>query len=271
MTIKSSGALAMADIALEAGLPNSNVNLNNTEIRSLAVKVTVGSTIKYSDLYGKEKFSFTNGDFSIGPMTTDGTTYDLPGWTIYRSQIKLSGLGTISGWPTPTDATSPLTWGGSGGGNINGDNYPPSASFTYTATLESTNLPTGIAAPSQVVHMVSTGSTTGYGIIHGPYLVTKSGVHLKPGDQVKFWWKAAGGSDAYDVFAYLLNITTGATIELLNATGTGTTATPWAQVSATIAIDGSYKFVFVSGTFDYSGGGALGASLYVSYVEIIKV
>ena len=37
-----------------------------------------------------------------------------------------------------------------------------------------------------------------------------------------FDWKAKGGGDAYDIYAYLLNVNTGATVELLNQTGVGT-------------------------------------------------
>ena len=58
-----------------------------------------------------------------------------------------------------------------------------------------------------------------------------------------------------------------------NDTGASTGATtPWTQVTRTMVAgeNGTYKFVFVSGTYDYSGGTFLGASLYVTNVNVTK-
>jgi hypothetical protein len=92
-------------------------------------------------------------------------------------------------------------------------------------------------------------------------------------DQVSFWWKAEGGSDAFDIFAYLLEANTGAVIPLINETGTSTgAATPWAKVALTINSSqaGLYYFVFISGSHDFTGGQALGASLFVTMVDVVK-
>ena len=90
------------------------------------------------------------------------------------------------------------------------------------------------------------------------------------GDTISFDWKAQGGSDAYDVYGYLLNTSTGATVELLNETGVwvNLASTNWATVSTTVPSSGTYKFVFVSGSFDSSGGQALGAQLYIDNIDV---
>jgi hypothetical protein len=123
--------------------------------------------------------------------------------------------------------------------------------------------------------LISNGSSVAYGIIHGPYATTNNTniVGLETGDIVSFWWKAQGGSDAYDIFAYLLDLTDGSTIELVNDTGNNDSAsTSWTKVTKTITASeaGDYKFVFVSGTYDFTGGTVLGASLYITNVSVMK-
>ena len=109
----------------------------------------------------------------------------------------------------------------------------------------------------------------GFGILHGPYLVSNDAIALKPGDSVSFDWQATGGSDAYDVIGYLVDETTGEVQELLNETGATTSAsTNWATVTQAVSKQGSYKFVFVAGTWDASGGTAAGANLYVDNVVV---
>ena len=41
-------------------------------------------------------------------------------------------------------------------------------------------------------------------VVHGPYLISDNSVSLTVGDDVEFDFRAMGGGDAYDVYAYLL-------------------------------------------------------------------
>jgi flagellar hook-associated protein FlgK len=105
------------------------------------------------------------------------------------------------------------------------------------------------------------------GVVHGPALVSDSSVILKAGDTVSFDWQALGGADAYDVYAYLVDINTGSKVELLNQTGTSANDfTSWTRQSTVVPTAGNYKFVFVSGSWDATGGGAAGAKLYVDNI-----
>jgi hypothetical protein len=214
-------------------------------------------------------YQFENGGFESGILTDLGATATTPGWTIYKSEIRLGGINTILGFPTPVDPTPTPT--GSGNRVSLGDNAAVNK-ITFTAALVSDSPPVGTSKKS--LRLISNGSTSvGYAVVRGPYAVNNNAVDLVAGDIIEFWWKAQGGSDAYDIFAYLLNTSNGQTITLLNDTGKSTGATTkWAKESRTIAAGeaGTYKFVFVSGTFDYTGGKIIGASLYIDEVNVIK-
>jgi hypothetical protein len=215
------------------------------------------------------RYQFENGGFESGILTDLGATATTPGWTIYKSEVRFGGINTILGFATPADPTPTPT--GSGNKVSLGDNAAVNV-MTFTAALVSDTPPIGTSKKS--LRLVSNGSTSvGYAVVRGPYAVNNNAVDLAPGDIVEFWWKAQGGSDAYDIFAYLLNTNNGQTITLLNDTGKNTGATTkWAKETRTIVSgeEGTYKFIFVSGTFDYTGGKILGASLYIDEVNVIK-
>ena len=207
---------------------------------------------------------FENNDFSeTTPVSTSGTSVSIPGWTIELSQIALgpddtSGSGgvarTIGGFATPTDPTpNPVN----GGRTSPGDDYAPSNAGTMSYEFSDGSM-----------RLVSTGMTSNAGgdVVHGPYIVSDDSVTLSVGDTVTFNWKAANGADAFDVYAYLLNTSDGSTIELLDETADG--SSDWAAAETTVTAAGDYKFVFISGTFDYTFGRALGASLYIDDIDV---
>jgi flagellin len=211
------------------------------------------------------ELGFSNNDFSeTTPTSTSGTTVSIPGWTIELSQIALapddtSGAGgvprTIGGFATPTDPTpNPVN---PSYGTSAGDDYAPSSAGSMNYEFSDGSM-----------RLVSSGMTSNAGgdVIHGPYIISNDSVALVSGDKVTFNWKAANGADAYDVYAYLLNTADGSTIELLDETGNG--STDWATAEVTVTSPGDYKFVFISGTFDYTFGRALGASLYIDDIDV---
>ena len=176
--------------------------------------------------------------------------------------MRLNGFGSILGHPTPNDPTpSPMS-----APKPYGDAPVSSGTFSYAFVSES---PSGTG--SNVLRLLSTNGDTasGYGILRGPYVISDSIILAAAGDTVEFWWKAQNGEDWFDVFAYLIDETTGDTIILLNETGT---VTNWTKVSKTIIAgqEGTYRFVFISGSYDASGGQALGASLYIDDIKLIK-
>lgn len=219
-------------------------------------KVTIPGT-SIGDIFDYSR-TFVNGDFADTAATQSGTTVSLNGWKILLEQVMLGqgglpGSSTIAGFPTPSDPTPNPTGSGVSAGD---DRAPASASYTYSLA-------------NQDARLVSNMTTAAGGdVVHGPVLVSDNSVYMDSNSSVSFKWRAVGGADAYDVYAYLLNVDNGATVQLLDATGTGTTDTGWQTVTTNIGTPGNYKFVFVSGTFDYTFGTAAGASLYIDDVSV---
>ncbi len=195
--------------------------------------------------------SFTNASFETG---------DLTGWTADTgTQIDI-GTTSIAGIATPADSSDPV--------NSGGDSDVPSTKGTWTAPVNTVDKSHGTYS----LQLKSAGMTTsnGYDVVHGPsvYSDVFAGEN---GQTISFDWRALGGGDAYDVFGYIVNTGTNATTEILNATGTsaaGTTA--WATANVTIPATGNYRFVFISGTYDFTGGKAAGASLYIDNIQVFN-
>lgn len=204
---------------------------------------------------------FINSDFEDATILSSvGAVTQIPGWEIRRERVIL-GSTSLAGFPTPSDTTIATSSGGDGGAQ------PSFTTYTSTFVTGSLNI---TASSDQAVNLSSTGqSQAGFDVIHGPSLVSTSSVDLIAGDTISFKWAAADGGDAPDIYAYLLNTANGSTIELLDYTGNQNQQTAAIQ-TLTIGAgqDGSYKFVFVSGTYDQSGGKALGATLQIDDVEI---
>lgn len=209
--------------------------------------------------YSPAEITFSNGDFSSSNVSQSGNIVTLDGWDIHLGQIILgrggsSGPTQVAGFLTPEDST-PYPANTSGRVSGGDQSIPNNASYTYS-----------LSSGLQLISNMSTAS--GGDIVHGPYTVSQESVYLSAGSTVSFDWRAQGGSDAYDVYAYLVDIDSGSTIELLNKTGSGTQDSGWETVSNLINIEGNYKFVFASGTFDESFGRAAGASLFIDSIEV---
>lgn len=232
------------------------IGANDNDRKSVSLDDVSASTLFD---YTPSEISFTNGDFSSLDISQSGSIVTLDGWDVYLEQIVLgrdgsSGSTQVAGFSSPEDS-SPYPVNGSG--NVSGgDNSVPSqASYSYTL--------------SSGLQLVSTMTTSSGGdTVHGPYTVSQDSVFLSAGSTVSFDWRAQGGSDAYDVFAYLVDVDSGSTIELLNLTGSGTQDSGWATVTHAVSTEGNYKFVFASGTFDETFGRAAGASLFINNVEV---
>ena len=203
-------------------------------------------------------YEFENGDFEKGSV---GDT-SIPGWDIIKSQVRLNGVDSIVGHATPEDTLFPDT--------VDNNQAAP-----YDATVNRANYQGALDAETppgsdKSVMLSSTGvNVPGYGILHGPYLASQTSVKLEKGDEIAFDWRALGGSDAYDVMGYLVDEDTGHIEEILNETGANANATTqWSTETKKVSTDGQYKFVFIAGTWDASGGSAAGAKLYIDNVKV---
>ncbi|WP_298912716.1 DUF4347 domain-containing protein [uncultured Nostoc sp.] len=200
---------------------------------------------------------FKNGNFNLG---SPGST-TIPGWTSVNQQVKF-GIDTIAGLPTPIDTTIPAN-------ASNADKNTAANPGSMTTVLDSTQ----DDGSGNSVRLTSSGITTaqGYDIVRGPYIYSNSTAYLSVGDKVSFEWQAQGGADAYDVYGYIVDVNTGYIETILNETGSsGNASTTWATKAITLSKAGEYKFVFVAGTYDFSGGRGAGARLYIDDVTVTK-
>lgn len=103
-----------------------------------------------------------------------------------------------------------------------------------------------------------------YDIVHGPAAYSPV-FEADAGQVYGFDWHATKDADAYAVFGYLLNVDTCQQTEILDSIGA---SSPWTKASVLIPSDGEYRFVFVHGTYDQSGGRAAGAELFIDNLAL---
>ena len=202
--------------------------------------------------------AFKNADYSVG---NNGDTLIL-GWTTVLSQIRL-GIDNIAGQASPVDPTYPV--------NSEDDTDIPSNLGSLVVALSDEIL---VGSEGFSARLTSSGITTanGFDVVRGPAIYSDSTITVEAGDTLSFDWRALGGGDAYDVFGYIIDIDNGTTQLLLDETGVSANATTaWATVTATIAQTGKYRFVFIAGTYDFTGGRAAGAQLFLDSYRVSQV
>ena len=260
------------------GSPNQIANVTVTISDTSQATTTTTTTLSpvATPPPGAALVNFFNGDFEITtPRTTDANGVDhIPGWSIYLpgvgttpSHLRLNGFSNILGWPTPNDPTptyqsTPTPYGD--------QDAPVSMNFGFNVESGSA----GDFGGAKVARLYSSGTSVSFGIVRGPYLVADNPIVCGVGDKVFFHYKAEGGGDDFDVFAYLLDTSNGNTIRLLDDSSNqrGSTATSWIRVEREIQSGetGTYRFVFICGSQDASGGTALGASLYLDNIDKVS-
>ena len=127
-----------------------------------------------------------------------------------------------------------------------------------------------LTADSQVLGLSSAmNSDAGYDgyVAHGPAVYSDE-FTAAAGRQINLRWAASGAEDDYHVLGYLLNTATCAQTEVIDSTGE---YTQWTTASVEIPAAGTYRFVFVGGTFDQTFGGAGGAILFIDNIVQTQV
>ena len=211
--------------------------------------------LRFNYVRGFANFNFDSG--LVGNTTIDG-------WATTNARVKLDGSSMLAGYPTLTDTTT-----------ANGGLEATALTSSSYSVALSNDTPTGqglsVNLSSSLSGVVNTPAGIG-GVVHGPALTSNSSVLLNAGDVISFDWKAAGGGDAYDVSAYLVDTQSGNTELLLDKTG-GAPGSPsfssaWSTENHTVTKSGNYRFAFVSGSWDATGGRAAGATLYIDNIDI---
>jgi len=222
---------------------------------------------------------FKNSSFSSSAGTTAGTVTTYEGWQVYNQRLFLkSGANNgdlVAGFQTANNSTLAIQ------AAFKQLNYfgATLTDQSFTHSIQSAVLPPGDTNNAlKLKNVLGLNNASEGNSVHGPYVVSRDPVEIIAGDKVNFDWRAIGGGDAFDIFAYIVRTGQdgtsgdGHTQILLDEMSTylGRT-TNWANKEVTVTQTGFYKFVFVAGANDATGGGALDAELYIDNVSVTPV
>ena len=179
----------------------------------------------------------------------------LIGWTTEDQRVDL-GVSSLAGCATVDTSTYPAPV-------PNADNNVPLLPGTRSVTaVMSGAAPEGAHVAQVAVNDMVT--VDDFDVVHGPAIFSTP-FDADAGDRVSFEWQGVEGDDDYHVFGYLVDSGCNQ-LEVLDATGAGTSA--WTSSETTIAVAGTYRLVFVTGTYNQFGGHGAGATLLVDDVRI---
>ena len=231
-----------------------------------------------------------NGSFEDG-----ATGSVVPGFVLSNERYGDNGTEiNFNGYTIPlaTNSDADSTYTG-GTGTVKDQN--PNGTIALNATVQA-GAGTG---GSQALYLSSSGSIVrgpgvddgmagfkpnGYGSIQGPYANSASPFRVEAGDSIKLDFKAVGSGDDYQVFGLLRKVNPDGSYVSSNLadTGTGTDkanvvlfaergadTAGFKTVTKTGLEAGSYKFEFIGGTYDGSGGLVVGSNLYVDNIRLV--
>lgn len=194
-----------------------------------------------------------------------GFEQGVTGWTVVNTRVRFGGLSTLAGYPTPTDP-DPNKYG-SGDATL----VTQLPSFRYT--LDTVDKPPFGEVQSMHLYMgdPTIGVVNASAAMYGPAIYSNFFVNFNAGDSCSFDWKALPGADAYSIFAYMVEKDTGNYINLLRSWGaTPTAGTTWSTATTPVPTTGSYKFVFVAGSWDATGGTVIGGQMLIDNIRRIQ-
>jgi hypothetical protein len=199
--------------------------------------------------------NFTANDTSL--LSNPGFEGGTAGWTIVEDRVIL-GTTVINGHVSPDDLTDPPN---------SGDDAGSVSSMTYDSEVSAAEHSEGTSS----LRLFNSGTTSaGFDVVHGPSAYSET-FASQAGDILKFDWKAAAGGDAYDAFGYLMNADTGQSITVLDETGADDTGVKdWTTASVVVPTTGNWYFVFVAGTYDFTGAMGVGGSLYIDNFSVTR-
>ena len=247
---------------------NASIAAGIVSVVGNSIYVGTGSTANSVGIVTIDNGSHFRADFSNvfynGNFDEPESNGKIPGWTKVLERVYLDGNYEIANSPTPLDVTWPTN-------NLSKNLYDNSSiTGGFFPDISITNPPENYVklATGNAVYM---SSNNGYGIIRGPVIYSDSVVSLVEYDNVSFAWKAESGGDAFDAYAYLLNVNNGNIVKLLDETADNNTYSPpftTKKVQLGSNDNGTYRYVFVTGSFDATGGGKLGGSLGIDNISV---
>ena len=216
--------------------------------------------------------SISNGTFE------SETGSSVTGWTALNSRIDL-GVTSIAGCTTvdTSDYTTLRDWDSryasrhpsarppSSDPSVNNDSLTLNFNSGPTFGTEAVNVSAGdFARSGNVLRLQSNMNTSTIGgyVVHGPAVYSDT-FTASTIDDLTIDWAADDNGDDYHVLGYLLNTATCAQTEVIDSTGE---SSAWQSQSVAIPSNGTYRFVFISGTFDKTFGRLAGGTLYLDNI-----
>jgi hypothetical protein len=192
-----------------------------------------------------------------------GFEQGITGWTVAATRIRFGGLSTLAGFPTPVNPL-PNPYGSPG----DATSVVQLPNFRYT--LDTVDKPPLGEVQSMHLYMgdLINGVVNSGASMYGPAIYSNFFVSFTSGDTVSFDWKALPGTDAYNLFAYMVEKDTGAYVNLLRSAGVNSSSgTTWSTQTNTVPITGAYKFVFVAGSWDSTFGTVIGGQMLIDNIR----
>ncbi len=265
MNIKSSGS------------PNSSgaISVNGTDVYigtgSAKVKIgTINSTYDGQD--GQNlRIEFVNDSYEVGslPDNNDFETGDTTGWIINQSVSNVPNTSELRHVMNETrDDSNPDEGGGYDLDNefdIGGDaNSHPDSVNQQTSIVSSPDAYQG----DHSLSLSNSGNSQPYGYIWGPS-VTSSNFSADAGDRILFDWMAQQTSDYYVAYALLIDNDNSNTEVLFADQGSSSS---WQTKEVVITQNSNdLQFKFILGSYDNSGGEAVGATMRIDNIRTMVV
>jgi gliding motility-associated-like protein len=219
----------------------------------------------------------SNGSFS-DPITNG----NLPGWTLNNNRVVLGALASRSqaGQYVSISGSNPYTVVGPSSaytyetdknysfGRQNYESHEDVNPRRFSSSINVVSDATAVGGKALELNFngqtVQGNTGNGFWGIFGPE-VTSDSFTASAGDNLSLKVKAEGGSDDYEVYGYLVNTSNNNHTILYYSRGK---SKGWATVSGTIPSNGTYRFRFVNGSYDATGGYALGARFFIDDVKV---
>jgi len=193
---------------------------------------------------------YGNGDFNSG----------LWGWTLVYTQIRLDN-DTIASLKTAVDPNLP----------DNNTDQSLADNITTPLTIVASQVQNDGYGYSANLNASGITTKSANDVFHGPYMYSDHTASLSAGDLIRFEWQAQAYGDSFDVFGYIVNINDNHTEVILDNTSAASNSTQtWKTETHTVTQSGTYRFVFIGGSYDRTGGREVGAKLYIDDIVIIE-
>jgi hypothetical protein len=203
-----------------------------------------------------DNWTVTNGRIDLGVDSLGGcVTQDTVDYAGIFTRSTL--YGSVPIWPFPF---------GSG-------DKPTADNDAFTGTFSSNSVTSVVGAstlaPTEGTYAylmtIASGRGSSGHIVHGPAVVSDV-FRATAGQVITMNWYSAAGGDDFAVLGYLLDTSTCTQTTIFETTGTSISTWQYAAVTIPANAD-TYRFVFVSGTFDKSGGTVSGSKFWLDNIS----